>query len=101
MQVVTANNVMHTVTPHSAEHKAAEYTYLATATLRRQVHDEVILEGPEASADQAKALVVRNMAHPWAWTTGDNKEQQLEQVQPLRVKLEVDANTADTWYDAK
>eukprot|EP00983_Pelagomonas_calceolata_P007514 244964-Pelagomonas_calceolata.AAC.1 len=32
-----------------------------------QVHDEVILEGPKETAQQAKDLVVKHMAHPWAW----------------------------------
>ena len=30
-----------------------------------QVHDEVILEGPQESSDAAKALVVHHMANPW------------------------------------
>ncbi len=30
-----------------------------------QVHDEVILEGPKESADDAKKLVVAHMANPW------------------------------------
>jgi len=64
-----------------------------------QVHDEVILEGPKETAQQAKDLVVKHMAHPWAWAAKDPSLQ--EGVQPLRVELAVDANTADTWYEAK
>ena len=57
--------------------------------LALQVHDEVILEGPKESAQEAKALVVQHMERPFA---GQN---------PLRVALAVDAKTADTWYEAK
>ncbi len=54
-----------------------------------QVHDEVILEGPSASADRATELVVECMSRPF---DGEN---------PLLVDLVVDANHADTWYEAK
>lgn len=54
-----------------------------------QVHDEVILEGPRVTAAEAKALVVHHMEHPF---NGQN---------PLLVDLNVDANTALTWYEAK
>lgn len=54
-----------------------------------QVHDEVILEGPKETAERAKELVVQHMEKPF---NGQN---------PLRVALNVDANTADTWYEAK
>lgn len=30
-----------------------------------QVHDEVILEGPEESSEEALAETVRCMEHPW------------------------------------
>ena len=54
-----------------------------------QVHDEVILEGPKTSADRATELVVDCMSRPF---DGEN---------PLLVDLVVDANHADTWYEAK
>ena len=52
-----------------------------------QIHDEVILEGPEESAQEARARVVELMERPFC--------------RPLRVDLVVDANTAKTWYEAK
>lgn len=54
-----------------------------------QVHDEVILEGPRESADEATARVVALMERPF-WGTN-----------PLRVELAVDAKHADNWYEAK
>lgn len=60
-----------------------------TYLLKLQVHDEVILEGPRVTAAEAKALVVHHMEHPF---NGQN---------PLLVDLNVDANTALTWYEAK
>jgi DNA polymerase I-like protein with 3'-5' exonuclease and polymerase domains len=63
------------------------------------VHDEVMLEGPKDSAPQALALVRAAMENPWA---------NLMRYQPppgtpgpLLVELAVDANIADTWYEAK
>ena len=58
-------------------------------TLLLQVHDEVILEGPRETVDEAQALVVHHMGHPFEGTN------------PLRVDLVVDAKHADNWYDAK
>ena len=57
--------------------------------LGAQVHDEVILEGPQETAADAKQLVVDHMGKPF---NGRN---------PLLVDLNVDANTAATWYEAK
>lgn len=54
-----------------------------------QVHDEVILEGPKASADEAQKLVLDCMERPF---DGRN---------PLLVGLVVDSKIADTWYEAK
>ncbi|KAL9232653.1 hypothetical protein vseg_007735 [Gypsophila vaccaria] len=54
-----------------------------------QVHDEVILEGPSESADEAKALVVECMSKPFL---GKNI---------LTVELVVDAKCAQNWYAAK
>ncbi len=54
-----------------------------------QVHDEVIMEGPKESAGRAQQLVVENMEKPF---NGLN---------PLKVALVVDSNTAGTWYEAK
>ncbi|CAA6659218.1 unnamed protein product [Spirodela intermedia] len=54
-----------------------------------QVHDEVILEGPTESAEEAKAIVVDCMSKPF---NGKNT---------LRVGLSVDAKCASNWYAAK
>uniref|UniRef100_A0A803MJ78 DNA-directed DNA polymerase family A palm domain-containing protein n=1 Tax=Chenopodium quinoa TaxID=63459 RepID=A0A803MJ78_CHEQI len=54
-----------------------------------QVHDEVILEGPSESAEEAKALVVECMSKPF---NGRNL---------LTVELAVDAKCAQNWYAAK
>ena len=60
-------------------------------TLLLQIHDEVILEGPKESAQQALAEVVRCMENPFDGVG----------LKPTEVELSVDANTADTWYEAK
>jgi DNA polymerase-1 len=52
-----------------------------------QIHDEVILEGPEESAEEALSCLVEDMEHPFA--------------QPLLVDLVVDAAIASTWYEGK
>ncbi|KAJ8443204.1 hypothetical protein Cgig2_017197 [Carnegiea gigantea] len=54
-----------------------------------QVHDEVILEGPSESAEEAKALVVDCMSKPF---NGKNI---------LKVELVVNAKCAQNWYAAK
>ena len=54
-----------------------------------QVHDEVILEGPKESAQQAQRLLLDCMERPF---DGQN---------PLLVELVVDSKIADTWYEAK
>ncbi|CAH9140376.1 unnamed protein product [Cuscuta epithymum] len=54
-----------------------------------QVHDEVILEGPTESAEEAKGIVVDCMSKPF-----DGKN-------ILRVGLSVDAKCAQNWYSAK
>lgn len=55
----------------------------------KQVHDEVILEGPTESSEVAKAIVVDCMEKPF-----DGKN-------ILRVDLAVDAKCAQNWYSAK
>ncbi len=52
-----------------------------------QIHDEVILEGPEENAEEALKRVVIVMENPLDF--------------PLRVRLEVDANIANNWYEGK
>lgn len=56
-----------------------------------QVHDEVILEGPEETAEEALAETVRCMEQPWDGVG----------LKGLRVDLAVDAKAAKTWYEAK
>lgn len=58
-----------------------------------QIHDEVILEGPEEHVDEALAELVRTMENPW-----DDDGVGLSK---LKVNLDVDANSAKTWYEAK
>lgn len=52
-----------------------------------QIHDEVIVEGPEESAKDACARVVQLMEHPFE--------------DPLSVALEVEAKVDSSWYKAK
>lgn len=52
-----------------------------------QVHDEIILEGPDEFAEIALPIVVEEMKNPVDV--------------PLRVDLTVDAKCAKSWYDAK
>ena len=56
-----------------------------------QVHDEVILEGPEGNVEEALAEVKHCMENPFDMTG----------LAPLRVKLDVDAKHAKSWYKAK
>ena len=57
-----------------------------------QVHDEVILEGPEESAVEAQQIVIDCMKAPFGDRCGP---------MPLRVELSVDSKFASTWYEAK
>lgn len=52
-----------------------------------QIHDEIILEGPKESAEEALSIVKALMSAPV-----DNE---------LKIVLEVDAKIAENWYDAK
>ncbi|KAA0167896.1 hypothetical protein FNF31_00224 [Cafeteria roenbergensis] len=52
-----------------------------------QIHDEVILEGPEEHAEEAMSCLVEDMEHPFA--------------KPLLVDLIADAAIANTWYEGK
>eukprot|EP01133_Synstelium_polycarpum_P001196 gene1196-1378_t len=52
-----------------------------------QIHDELILEGPEEHAKEAREIVMRLMSNPL--TT------------PLLIDLVVDCSYAKTWYEAK
>eukprot|EP01038_Epipyxis_sp_PR26KG_P010103 gene10103-13579_t len=56
-----------------------------------QIHDEVILEGPKESKDEALKEVISCMENPF-----DNFG-----LMPLSVHLDVDAKSADSWYKAK
>lgn len=56
-----------------------------------QIHDEVILEGPEETAEEAFHEVVKCMEEPWVFG-----------LRPTAVPLLVDGSyTHKTWYDAK
>jgi DNA polymerase-1 len=52
-----------------------------------QIHDELILEGPKESTEEAMSIVVNVMSNPLP--------------EPLLVDLVVDAKSATTWYEAK
>ncbi len=52
-----------------------------------QIHDELILEGPEDSAEEALELVRNDMMHPL-----ENE---------LKVDLEVNLDIAENWYEGK
>lgn len=56
-----------------------------------QIHDEVILEGPIEHRDAAMAEVLNCMENPFDGLG----------LHPMRVKLEVDAKSANSWYKAK
>ena len=59
--------------------------------LLMQIHDEVILEGPEETAEEAFKEVIACMEAPWV--TG---------LEPTEVPLLVDGSwNHHTWYDAK
>ena len=58
--------------------------------LLMQIHDEVILEGPEEHKDEALALTKYHMENPFPG-----------HVNLLDVALAVDGDYAKTWYDAK
>ena len=55
------------------------------ARLILQVHDELIVEAPEAEAEAAAAILREEMEH----------------AADLRVQLKVDCNIGRNWYDAK
>ena len=52
-----------------------------------QIHDEVIVEGPEETAEEAKLIVKKIMEHPL------EKE--------LKLPLDVDAKISTNWYEGK
>lgn len=52
-----------------------------------QVHDEVILEGPEEHAEEALELTIKDMESPFDYE--------------FKVKLEVDAKIGNNWYESK
>ncbi len=52
-----------------------------------QIHDEVIIEGPEENAEKARDRLVELMEDPLDFK--------------MLVHLEVDANIGNSWYEAK
>jgi DNA polymerase-1 len=52
-----------------------------------QIHDEIILEGPEEYAEEALKITIECMENPFNYE--------------FPIKLEVDAKIGDTWYEAK
>ncbi|HSG27851.1 MAG TPA: DNA polymerase A family protein, partial [Candidatus Krumholzibacterium sp.] len=55
--------------------------------LLHQVHDELIFEGPEETAEEAAAIIQYYMAHPFA--------------EDLPVELEVEPKIVDNWKEGK
>jgi DNA polymerase-1 len=55
--------------------------------LIHQVHDEVILEGREETAEEVLKYVIENMENPFKTS--------------LKLKMEVDAKICDNWYEGK
>lgn len=71
-----------------------------------QVHDEVIVEGPKESVAEAQEIVVDCMQRPFYISAFTEPfvtlaEDQAARHNPLDVDLVVDADNADTWYEAK
>jgi DNA polymerase-1 len=52
-----------------------------------QIHDELIIEGPEESTKEAYAIIKDCMEHPFEFE--------------MRLKFEVDAKIASNWYEGK
>jgi len=50
-----------------------------------QIHDELLIEAPKEEEQEVKALLVDQMKHAAS----------------LKVSLEVEAQTGDSWFDAK
>ena len=63
-------------------------------TMLLQVHDEIIMEGPLQSADEAQRRLVHIMSHPFRDENG-------KLVNKLDVELSVDSDKARSWYEAK
>lgn len=66
-----------------------------------QVHDEVICEGPKESVKEALKIVKHCMEFPFFDHDGICESNLVEDHCLMRVELAVDANHADTWYEAK
>lgn len=58
---------------------------LPSTKLIMQVHDELILEAPDADAEKAACIL----------------KEEMENAVSLSVRLSVDVGIGDTWYDAK
>nr|BBI54964.1 plastid-targeted DNA polymerase [Bigelowiella natans] len=71
-------------------HKSPVLRYL-NYRLLLQVHDEVIIEGPEEHAEAALQEVISCMTAPFDGVG----------LRPLKVDLDVDAKYAKSWYQAK
>ena len=52
-----------------------------------QVHDEIILEGPEETVERASLLVKENMENPFSFS--------------LRIKMEADVKICNNWSEGK
>jgi DNA polymerase-1 len=66
-----------------------------------QIHDEVILEGPEESAEEALGIVRDAMMHPISLHPAVAEAAGGGSQRILQVDLVVDAKIGDSWYEAK
>ena len=70
---------------HAGAWRSDREPEIAGVKMLLQIHDELVFEAPEASAEAVKSLVVERM----------------ESAMALSVPLVADASIASNWYDGK
>jgi DNA polymerase-1 len=73
------------LSPHAAHLRDGAPPEIEGVRMLLQIHDELVFEADEASADAAKALIVERM----------------QRAMDLRVPLVVDASVASNWFEGK
>jgi len=73
------------LSPHAAHLRAGKPPEIEGVLMLLQIHDELVFEADEGTAEQAKRLIVGRM----------------EAAMDLRVPLVVDASVSANWYDGK
>ncbi|MBL8763028.1 MAG: DNA polymerase I [Phycisphaerae bacterium] len=71
------------LSPIAAHHRSGAAPEIPDVRMLLQIHDELVFESPESSAQELRALVVARM----------------ERAMQLRVPIRVDSTTAQNWYD--